>query len=82
MNQELLTTLTAILVEDFDIPADEITPEASFEALGLDSLDVVDLTLAIEERTGIKLQDEELEDVRTVGDAVAKADSKQATATA
>lgn len=82
MNQELLTTLTAILVEDFDIPADEITPDASFEALGLDSLDVVDLTLAIEERTGIKLEDEELEDVRTVGDAVAKADSKQATATA
>lgn len=82
MNQELLTTLTAILVEDFDIPADEITPDATFEALGLDSLDVVDLTLAIEERTGIKLEDEELEDVRTVGDAVAKADSKQATANA
>jgi len=82
MNQELLTTLTAILVEDFDIPADEIAPEATFEALGLDSLDVVDLTLAIEERTGIKLEDEELEDVRTVGDAVSRADSKQATATA
>ena len=77
MNQDMLTTFTEILVEDFDIPAEEITPEATFEALGLDSLDVVDLTLAVEERTGIKLEDEELEDVRTVGDAVNAADAKQ-----
>lgn len=76
MNQDLLTTFTEILVEDFDIPAEEITPDATFEALGLDSLDVVDLTLAVEERTGVKLEDEELEDVRTVGDAVNKADAK------
>jgi acyl carrier protein len=77
MNQELLNTFTEILVEDFDIPAEEITPDATFEALGLDSLDVVDLTLAVEERAGIKLEDEELEDVRTVGDAVEAADKKQ-----
>ena len=69
-------SFTEILVEDFDIPAEEVTPDVTFEALGLDSLDVVDLTLAVEERTGIKLEDEELEDVRTVGDAVAKADAK------
>jgi acyl carrier protein len=77
MNQDLLNTFTEILVEDFDIPAEEITPDATFEALGLDSLDVVDLTLAVEERTGVKLEDEELEDVRTVGDAVNAADSKK-----
>ena len=76
MNQDLLTTVTEILVEDFDIPAEEVTPDATFEALGLDSLDVVDLTLAVEERTGIKLEDAELEDVRTVGDAVDAADRK------
>ncbi len=77
MNQGLLATFAEILVEDFDIPAEEITPEATFEALGLDSLDVVDLTLAVEERTGVKLEDEELEDVRTVGDAVNAAAAKQ-----
>ena len=76
MNQDLLSTFTEILVEDFDIPADQVTPEASFEALGLDSLDVVDLTLAVEERTGVRLEDAELEDVRTVGDAVAAAERK------
>jgi acyl carrier protein len=78
MNQDLLTTFTEILVEDFDIPADEITPDATFEALGMDSLDVVDLTLAVEERTGVKLEDSELEDVRTVGQAVDAAAAKQA----
>lgn len=76
MNQELLNTFTEILVEDFDIPADEVTPDATFEALGLDSLDVVDLTLAVEEKTGIKLEDSELEDIRTVGQAVDAADAK------
>ena len=43
--------ITAILVEDFDIPAEELGLDVTFEALGLDSLDVVDLTLALEERT-------------------------------
>ncbi len=76
MNQELLNTFTEILVEDFDIPADEVTADATFEALGLDSLDVVDLTLAVEEKTGIKLEDSELEDIRTVGQAVDAADAK------
>lgn len=78
MSQALLDTFTDILVTDFDVPSDEITADATFEALGLDSLDVVDLTLAVEERTGIKLEDEELEDVRTVGDAVNAAAAKQA----
>ena len=76
MNQELLQIFTDILVEDFDIPVEEVAPEVTFEALGLDSLDVVDLTLAVEESTGIKLEDEELEDVRTVADAVNAADAK------
>lgn len=76
MNQELLTTLTAILVEDFDIPADELGADVTFEALGLDSLDLVDLTLALEERTGVRLEDEELADVRTLGDAVRIAEAK------
>lgn len=65
-----------ILTEEFDIPADEVSQDATFEDLGLDSLDLVDLTLAVEESTGVKLEDEELEDVKTVGDAVDKAAAK------
>ncbi|HKJ55699.1 MAG TPA: acyl carrier protein [Nitriliruptoraceae bacterium] len=76
MSQEIMDTFVAILTEDFDIPEDEISRDATFEDLGMDSLDVVDLTLAVEERTGVKLEDEELEDVKTVGDAVDKAAAK------
>ena len=76
MSQEIMDTFVAILSEDFDIPEDEISRDATFEDLGMDSLDVVDLTLAVEERTGVKLEDEELEDVKTVGDAVDKAAAK------
>lgn len=77
MSDDIMATFTEILTEDFDIPADEVTRDATFEALGLDSLDVVDLTLALEEKTGITLEDDELEDVVTVGDAVDLAASKQ-----
>ena len=78
MSQELLATFTEVLTEEFGVPADEITAEATFEALGLDSLDVVELTLVLEEKIGVKLEDEELEDVRTVQDAIDKVKEKQA----
>lgn len=77
MAHDIMATFTEILTEDFDIPEDEVTRDATFETLGLDSLDVVDLTLALEEKTGIALEDDELEDVVTVGDAVDLADGKQ-----
>ncbi len=78
MSQELLATFTEVLTEEFGVPEDEITADATFEALGLDSLDVVELTLVLEEKTGVKLEDEELEDVRSVQDAIDKVKEKQA----
>jgi acyl carrier protein len=78
VSQELLTIFTEVLTEEFGVPEDEVAAEATFESLGLDSLDVVELTLVLEERTGVKLEDEELEDVRTVQDAIDKVKEKQA----
>lgn len=80
MSQDLTAVFTEVLTAEFGIDAAEVAPEATFEALGLDSLDVVELTLVLEERTGVKLEDEELEDVRTVQDAIDKVASKQAAA--
>jgi acyl carrier protein len=80
MSQELLTTFTEVLTDEFGVPEADVAPDATFEALGLDSLDVVELTLVLEERTGVKLEDEELEDVRTVQDAIDKVGQKQAAA--
>ena len=78
MSQDLFATFVEVLAEEFGVPEDDIKPDATFEALGLDSLDVVELTLVLEEKTGVKLEDEELEDVRTVQDAVNKVAEKQA----
>jgi acyl carrier protein len=76
MSKDLLGTFRTILVDTFGVTADDVTPDATFESLGLDSLDVVELTLVLEEETGVKLEDEELEDVRTVQDAIDKVEAK------
>lgn len=78
MSQELLIIFTEVLTEEFGVPEGDVAADATFEALGLDSLDVVELTLVLEERTGVKLEDEELEDVKTVQDAIDKVAEKQA----
>jgi acyl carrier protein len=78
VSQDLYATFQTVLVDEFGVPADDVAPDATFEALGLDSLDVVELTLVLEEQTGVKLEDEELEDVRTVQDAIDKVSQKQA----
>lgn len=77
MSQDLLSTFTTLLVDTFGVPEADVTPDATFESLGLDSLDVVELTLVLEEETGVKLEDEELEDVRTVQDAIDKVAAKK-----
>jgi acyl carrier protein len=78
MSDDLLKTFTDLLTSEFGVPADEISAEATFEALGLDSLDIVELTLALEDRTGVKLGDDDLEQVRSVQDAIDKVREKQA----
>jgi len=78
VSQELLDIFAEVLTEEFGVPAEDVAAEATFEALGLDSLDVVELTLVLEEKTGVKLEDEELEDVKTVQDAMDKVKEKQA----
>ena len=67
---EMYETVSDILVGIFKVPADQVSPDATFEALALDSLDLVELTLVVEERTGIKIEDDEVERIKTVGDAV------------
>ncbi len=60
-----------IIVDQLDVDEDKITMEASItEDLGADSLDVVDLIMSLEEEFDIKIPDEEVENVKTVGDIV------------
>lgn len=61
-----------IIINELGVEADKVTPEASFiEDLGADSLDTVELVMAFEEEFDIDIPDEDAEEMRTVGDAVA-----------
>ena len=60
-----------IIGEQLGVEEDEVTPEASFvEDLGADSLDTVELVMALEEDFGIEIPDEDAEKILTVGKAL------------
>lgn len=76
-NQEILESIKTHLVSR-GIEADQVTPTADlFDDLGLDSLDTVELTLALEEQFGIEIPDSELENVATVQDAISLIETKR-----
>lgn len=63
--------IRAILAEQLDVEEDEITMESNIaEDLGADSLDVVDLIMSIEDEFEIEVPDDQVENIKTVGDVV------------
>ncbi len=63
--------LKKIIAEQLNIDEDIITPESSFkDDLGADSLDIVELVMAVEEEFDIEFPDEDAENISTVSDAV------------
>ena len=68
---DILTGLAEVLEEVSGVPADKVVREATFENdLEVDSLTMVEVVVACEERFGVRIPDEALESLRTVGDAV------------
>ena len=60
-----------IVSEQLGVEKERVTPETSFvNDLGADSLDTVELVMALEEEFGLEIPDEEAEKIATVGDAV------------
>ena len=60
-----------IIVDQLGVEDELVTPEASFvDDLGADSLDTVELVMALEEEFGIEIPDEDAEKIHTVGDAL------------
>ena len=64
-----LEYLNSILIRDFEVPEESIKRDSSIrEDLGLDSLDAVDLTVILEDKTGIKVDPAMFMELKTLGD--------------
>lgn len=68
---ELLTEFRSMLQEEFSIDPEKVQPDSRLvDDLGLDSLDLVSASLAIEDRWGVRIEDEDLAGIATVRDAI------------
>ena len=68
-----IDTIAPILNDNLDIEVEQVTPDATFESLGIDSLDMAELTCTLEEELDIDFG--EPEGLETVGDLVEYVDS-------
>lgn len=72
MSQEVFERVKKVVIEQLEVPEQDVKLEATFaDDLGADSLDTVELVMALEEEFDIEIPDEVAEEIDTVGKAVA-----------
>ena len=77
MAEAVADRVRAIIAEQLGVKLEEVTDAASFiEDLGADSLDTVELVMALEEEFGIEIPDEDAEKMASVGDAIKYIEAK------
>ena len=68
---EVESKVKEIIVQQLGVDAEKVTPEASFvDDLGADSLDVVELVMALEDEFDVDIPEDDAQKIQTVGDAV------------
>ena len=71
MSDDIQAKITEIICEQLDVEAGDVDASKSFtEDLGADSLAIVELVLALEENFDVKIPDDEVDKIKTVGDAI------------
>ena len=69
--QEILAGLSEIIDEIAGVPADEVTPEKTFaDDLDIDSLSMVEIAVAAQDKFGVEIPDDQLKDLKTVQDVI------------
>ena len=77
--EEITERVKSVIVDQLGVSMEEVTPEASFiEDLGADSLDIVELIMALEEEYDMEIPDEDAEKIQTVNDVISYIIGKQA----
>lgn len=68
---QIFSTVKDLIVEHLGVAADQVKSEATFvDDLGADSLDIVELVMALEEKFGIEISDDDAQKIAKVSDAV------------
>jgi acyl carrier protein len=81
VSQEILEGLASIVNEVAGTPVSDITPEKAFvDDLDIDSLSMVEVVMAAEDKFGVSIPDGEVKNLKTVGDAVAYIEKANASA--
>lgn len=71
MNNDIFEKLKAIAVNQIGIDEEKVTPESDIiKDLGLDSLDIVDMLMSVEETFGVTIEDGDVAEMKTVADVV------------
>ena len=71
MDEELFDKVKDVIAEQLNVEGDEVHEDSSFvDDLGADSLDLVELVMALEDNFDMKIPDEDVESIKTVGDAI------------
>lgn len=74
--QTIESKVRGIIEEQLQVDSREVTPGSTWEDLGADSLDVVELVMTFEEEFGLEIPDEDAEKIKTVKDAIDYVESK------
>lgn len=78
-SEEIIKRIKEIVCEQLGVALEEVTPQASFiDDLGADSLDIVELIMALEEEYDLEIPDEEAEKLTTVDSVIQYVQSKSA----
>ncbi len=71
MSDDIQAQVQEIICEQLDVKAEDVAAEKTFtDDLGADSLAIVELVLALEEKFDVKIPDDEVDKIQTVGDAI------------